>query len=86
VEKKEIENYLLVPLTIVRVVDRDARQRGGPAPSVEEVREQLEAILSELRELSTDLIAEELVKRKEAKSVKEANRGPSEGGRGLEEP
>jgi hypothetical protein len=70
--RKELENYLLVPTAIARILSREVRGN-AQAPTAKEVSSKLEHIVSEFRDTCVDSIAEELVRRKQSKSVTEAN-------------
>jgi hypothetical protein len=69
--RKEIENYLLVPSAIQRIIARETR--GSSAPSISELTAQLAAIAEKLKEDCIDGIMENLFARKESKGPKAAN-------------
>jgi len=71
-EKKEIENYFLVPSNIVRAIRREV-PNGLILPTEDEVSDELTAIAERLRDSTTDLLAQELLQRKQVKNLKEAN-------------
>jgi len=71
-KRKEMENYLLVPTAIARIMSQGYRGKEAP-PTAEDVCAKLEDIISELRDACVDSFAEELVKQRQVKSVKEAN-------------
>ena len=72
-QKKEIENYLVVPPAIARIIRKEVVVNGAQCPAANQITSQLESIISDLRDSCVDLISEELVRRKQTKSVKEAN-------------
>ena len=61
-QKKEIENYLLVPAAIQRVISSGI-EHGAKSPSVEQVYQQLTEITSQLKENVFDNCASEFQKR-----------------------
>jgi hypothetical protein len=71
-QRKEIENYLIVPGAIQRIIAREAR-RGVSVPSIAEVTRQLASIAEKLKEECIDGIAEVLITRRELKGLKAAN-------------
>ena len=68
--RKELENYLLVPTAIARVI-----RHGGAVqpPTADQVAKELEDTISRLRDRCVDAISEELVRRRLAASVIDAN-------------
>jgi hypothetical protein len=71
-KKKEIENYLVVPAALQRVITSRIGRRVQP-PSAEEVEEQLERIAESLKDSATDAIATEILAR-DRKGLVAANR------------
>jgi AAA domain, putative AbiEii toxin, Type IV TA system len=71
--RKEIENFLLVPKTLHRIITIGIRENKEP-PTLENVVDALNRAADSLRHDCTDVIAEELWKGRETSSVKEANR------------
>lgn len=71
--KKEIENYLLVPTAIQRLIAAHVPTR-LPAPSVEEVRDAMYCIADDLRDVVLDAIANEHWLRNRAGGLTAANR------------
>lgn len=72
-KKKEIETYLVVPSAIARIIRTEVRVNQAESPTTTEITSKLDSITADLWDSSADLISEELVRRKESKSVKEAN-------------
>lgn len=70
--KKELENYLISPLAITRVVEARL-PRGGSPPTVEAVREELDEICERLRDETIDCLATEFLAQ-DRKGLPAANR------------
>lgn len=72
-KKKEIENYLVVPTAIHRVIATRAARRTQP-PSVNEVRSKVDELASALRNDVQDAVGTEYLARDRASGLKAANR------------
>ncbi|NDY71358.1 ATP-dependent endonuclease [Desulfobacter hydrogenophilus] len=75
--KKEIENYLLIPSALQRVIENNLAKRTS-SPSIDEIEQRLMTILSEMEESVLDAISSELLKQNRGwtagKSNKEARK------------
>ena len=75
--KKEIENYLLIPSALQRVIENNLAKRTS-SPSIGEIEQRLMTILSEMEESVLDAISSELLKQNRGwtagKSNKEARK------------
>jgi energy-coupling factor transporter ATP-binding protein EcfA2 len=72
-KRKEIENYLLVPSAIVRVIARRHGRRGDP-PAVDRVKARLEKIAETQKDDAFDAISQEVLAENRNKGSKFANR------------
>jgi hypothetical protein len=81
--RKEIENYLLVPSAIERVLSSSAR-RGISAPTGEAIRHEMRRIADDLREETTDAMADAIHARNRGKG-KGAGWASRQARAGLEE-
>jgi len=68
--KKEIENYLLVPSVIQRILT----SRNGAAPNEDEIVEALNKIAENLKDYTDDTYAQEFYNLNKAKGIKSANK------------
>jgi hypothetical protein len=75
--RKEIENYLLVPSAIGRLIERGVR-KGVEAPGVEEISAQLEVIAEDLWESVFNGFAEEFLKEDRPHGISGANKKATE--------
>ncbi len=71
--KKEIENYFLIPSAIVRCIERRMPAR-ATAPSIEEVRERLDAICEQQKDEIFDATSAEILAERRALGSGGANR------------
>jgi energy-coupling factor transporter ATP-binding protein EcfA2 len=77
--RKEIENYFLVPSAIARFIaarQQEAAEQGQPqghSPAPAQISEQLDLIVEQLREETTDGIAAEIYQRNRARGFQNAN-------------
>ena len=69
--RKEIENYVLVPSAIQTALRSEVGQ-GAAFPSLPEVLSALEKIAEELKDETTDKIAETLFTKREVKGIQDA--------------
>lgn len=69
--RKEIENYVIVPTAIRRVIEE---RSGGAGPSVKEIIEELDNIAGELRDDTQDALATEYLAQYGSSQLKKANR------------
>lgn len=69
---KEIENYLIVPNTIMRTIMNELRD-GKPTPSIEDIEQQLEKITEDMYTGVVDTIADEMNRRDRSQGVKTVN-------------
>jgi hypothetical protein len=76
-ERKEIENYLLAPGAIARVISSEARDEHG-LPDEKAVLEELDGITRGLRMETMDAIATEVLARDKAAGLGPANRAARE--------
>jgi hypothetical protein len=72
-KRKEIENYLLVPSAIVRVIARRPGRRGDP-PAEDRVKTRLEKIAETQKDDAFDAISQEVLAENRSKGSKFANR------------
>lgn len=70
--KKELENYLLVPEAIARLIERTSGRR-TPSPTVSEVQNKLEAEAEELMEKVLDAYSQEFYSEDRTGGVRQAN-------------
>jgi hypothetical protein len=73
---KEIENYLLVPAAIRRVIARRATKKA--VPEVSEIEDEIQRICDGLKDVVIDGIASEMQKRDRGLDLVAANRGSRE--------
>lgn len=69
---KEIENYLLVPDAINRIIISELRD-GKPIPSINEIEKQMELITDDMYTETVDIIADEMNRRDKSLGVKTVN-------------
>jgi hypothetical protein len=69
-DKKEIENYLIVPSAIVRIINN---KKGNNIISLKIVEKALEDIANELKDSTTDCIAQEIFNLDRSKGLSKAN-------------
>lgn len=72
-KRKEIENYLLIPSAIVRVIARRPGRRGDP-PTEDRVKDRLERIAETQKGDAFDAISQEVLAENRSKGSKFANR------------
>lgn len=72
-DSKEIENYLLIPEAIQRIISNEISS-GNVVPEVNEIAEQIDKIAHELKDSSFDAMSTEFLNQDRAAGVSTANR------------
>ncbi|MDQ7785653.1 MAG: AAA family ATPase [Desulfomonilaceae bacterium] len=71
--KKEIENYLIVPGAIMRVIHARSR-RGTREPSLADINKAIEDIAESMKVATTDALAQEILNQDRSRSLASANK------------